>query len=879
MCRILAILFFLFFSNCAVAQSLGGYPIYDYLMTAVHPTGCNPAYVTGMPDDSLWVNFGDNDIMTGTFRLHWVDRPADDLLLETGYNTSNYQVRLLLTTGFYSASHHVAVGDWTQITDTLWHYVPMSCTPGSSTSKRIILPLDFQTHFGLTTADTVTGIEVVFLTCVGAPDLAGAYIIQEPLPCDTVQLGPDTSLCYGENLLLNATKLNSTYLWQDNSTNPTYNVTFPGTFWVKVTEPNCTTSDTIIISIAPGPTVTNNPLSKAICTGESTNIFLTSNVPGTNFHWAASLTNGNITGFSADSGLVINHILVNHLPTAGIVTYHITPKVGSCIGSAVDFAVTINPGDSAKVSIIASINTICAGTSVTFTATPTNPGTTPVYQWKVNGVISGTSNPTFSYTPLNGDQVKCVLTSSITVCISNNPATSNTITMIVNPNLPVSVSVSPSANPVCAGTLVTFTATPTNGGTNPSFQWKVNGAIVGTNSPTFSYFPLNNDIVICTLTSSELCTTNNPASSIQYPVSVYLGLPSGVSITAAPNPFCPGTSVTFTATPNNGGTNPSYQWKVNATNAGTNSFSFTYNPVTGDKVTCVMTSNLACVSGNPALSNEIDMDGSLAPYVSFIACFDTITTSNAKPIKLKGGIPLGGAYSGTGVSVGYYNPNIAGIGTHMITYTYTNSALCSAAKSSPIHQFTSSPFTCGNNLTDIRDGKIYPTVKIGSQCWFAANLNYGNPVSSIQHQRDNCIPEKYLQPPPGLPLHGEGSVYQWDEMMQYDDTPAKQGLCPPGWHIPTEAEWITLFANWTNSGFAGSPLKYSGYSGFNALLSGVNHLNRQWDFNDFATFFWSSTAHGSIKAWAHGMNDYNPSVSVYPSSRANAFSVRCLKDN
>jgi uncharacterized protein (TIGR02145 family) len=52
----------------------------------------------------------------------------------------------------------------------------------------------------------------------------------------------------------------------------------------------------------------------------------------------------------------------------------------------------------------------------------------------------------------------------------------------------------------------------------------------------------------------------------------------------------------------------------------------------------------------------------------------------------------------------------------------------------------------------------------------------------------------------------------------------------------------------------------------------------QWDYQNFAAFFWSSTSHGSFKAWAHGMNDYDPSVSFYPSLRSNAFSVRCIRD-
>jgi uncharacterized protein (TIGR02145 family) len=114
--------------------------------------------------------------------------------------------------------------------------------------------------------------------------------------------------------------------------------------------------------------------------------------------------------------------------------------------------------------------------------------------------------------------------------------------------------------------------------------------------------------------------------------------------------------------------------------------------------------------------------------------------------------------------------------------------------------------------------------------------------------------------------------------MNYEITVSNQGLCPPGWHVPSETDWNILFTNYINNGFAASPLKYSGFSGFNALLSGPYHMNKTWDYQGFATFFWSSTAHGPLKALAHGMNDADPSVSFYPALRNNAFPVRCLKD-
>ncbi|MEI6899975.1 MAG: PKD domain-containing protein, partial [Bacteroidota bacterium] len=310
------------------------------------------------------------------------------------------------------------------------------------------------------------------------------------VPGQQVNLGADRTVCTGDSTTFDAGVCTGcTYLWKKLpagitvGTSRTFRTNQVGNYTAIVTNSNgCIGSDTVQLSNTSMPVVTNNPLSKSICSGQYTNISLTSNLPGTTFHWTATLTSGNVTGFSADSGLVINQILTNTFPVAGIVTYHITPKIASCSGNMVDFPVTVNPGDSVKVTITSSGNPVCAGTQVTFTATPSFGGTTPSYQWKVNGINKGTNNSVYTYTPNNGDVVKCILTSSFTQCVTNNPATSNTIQMVVNPNLPVSVSVSPSANPVCDGTSVTFTATPIHGGTTPSFQWKVNGINAGTNS-------------------------------------------------------------------------------------------------------------------------------------------------------------------------------------------------------------------------------------------------------------------------------------------------------------------------------------------------------------------------------------------------------------
>lgn len=97
--------------------------------------------------------------------------------------------------------------------------------------------------------------------------------------------------------------------------------------------------------------------------------------------------------------------------------------------SSVDL--TVNPIVPVSVTVVASANSVYSNTPVTFTATPTNGGSSPAYQWKVNGVaISGATNVTYTYQPLHGDVVLCQLTSSLT-CVSNNPATANVVMTVI----------------------------------------------------------------------------------------------------------------------------------------------------------------------------------------------------------------------------------------------------------------------------------------------------------------------------------------------------------------------------------------------------------------------------------------------------------------
>ncbi|MCF6342102.1 MAG: fibrobacter succinogenes major paralogous domain-containing protein [Bacteroidales bacterium] len=101
-------------------------------------------------------------------------------------------------------------------------------------------------------------------------------------------------------------------------------------------------------------------------------------------------------------------------------------------------------------------------------------------------------------------------------------------------------------------------------------------------------------------------------------------------------------------------------------------------------------------------------------------------------------------------------------------------------------------FVCGDQLIDYRDSALYNTVKIGTQCWMAENLNAGNRINVSQGQTDNGTIEKYCYNDIEDSCNVYGGLYQWNEMMGYKTTAGAQGICPEGWHIPTDNVWKIL---------------------------------------------------------------------------------------
>ena len=201
---------------------------------------------------------------------------------------------------------------------------------------------------------------------------------------------------------------------------------------------------------------------------------------------------------------------------------------------------------------------------------------------------------------------------------------------------------------------------------------------------------------------------------------------------------------------------------------------------------------------------------------------------------------------------------------------------------------TELPPACPETFTDARDGKTYKAVEIGDQCWMAENLNIGNMISS--NSSNNSVIEKYCYNNSESNCDTHGGLYQWNEMMQYTTGDGNQGICPDGWHLPTDSEWMMLeveigmsYEDATSTGMRGTDegtkLQQGGSSGFDALLGG--YRNGGGDFSSlgsYATFFTANQGIQSNMAWSRYLFNDNGQILRNGYDKTFAFSVRCVKD-
>lgn len=196
--------------------------------------------------------------------------------------------------------------------------------------------------------------------------------------------------------------------------------------------------------------------------------------------------------------------------------------------------------------------------------------------------------------------------------------------------------------------------------------------------------------------------------------------------------------------------------------------------------------------------------------------------------------------------------------------------------------------TCPGTASIIYEGTVYHTTLIGTQCWLKENLNAGNMINSSKSQTNNSIIEKYCYQNLIANCTQSGGLYTWDELMNYSATEGAKGICPPGWHVPTDEEWKAMeiaigmsaaeadLTGWRGTD-QGTRLKPGGTTGFDALMAGIFNLGFFSDIN-VNGYLSTSSSPTSSNIWVRMLNVDNPKISRYQTIKQNALSVRCLKD-
>ena len=395
---------------------------------------------------------------------------------------------------------------------------------------------------GITNSDALTE----FLPNGATKGAAGS--INQTIPrIDTISAASMT-ICAGDSATLSATidgTIPATLTWYNAqtggsivgtgtfntsalSTTTTYYVGLcPGTYRIPVV----VTVDPSIASVI----ITQNPTG-SICPGTSVTFTAMPTTGGTApvYQW---MVNGLPAGTNSDN--FTNSTLINNDTVICIMTPNSVCASGiPVVSNAIGLSVTSNVTASVNITSIPS-GPICAGTPVTFTATAVNGGTIPVYQWQRNGInIGGNSNIYSSSSLSNGDVVVCILTSNAG-CVLNSPATSDSISMVINP-LPIP-GISSNTNSGCNPLCIQFTET--SGVTYNSVIYTFgDGDSATTIAPQHCYTQIGTYSITITCTDANGCTGTTLNSNMitigSNPIADFSSSPTNV-ITA-------NTVVTFT---------------------------------------------------------------------------------------------------------------------------------------------------------------------------------------------------------------------------------------------------------------------------------------------------------------------------------------------
>ncbi len=232
-------------------------------------------------------------------------------------------------------------------------------------------------------------------------------------------------------------------------------------------------------------------------------------------------------------------------------------------------------------------------------------------------------------------------TNPVTLCTRNM---SDSAVVAINSTVLPSVTISNGGlgDTVCSGHLIAFTANPVNGGIAPSYIWSINGVYVSSGS-SYSYIPVNGDLIGVSMTSNADCPVPATVVSSRMLTVETEAVPSVVAFADPGNTICKNTTVTMMVNPSYGGSAPTFTWLKGGVISGASS-TYTFVPVNGDDVYCVMNSNYHCRTHNTAISNHVvfAVDSNINPGVTIIASPDTFI-AHGQTLKLTAIVSNGGS--------------------------------------------------------------------------------------------------------------------------------------------------------------------------------------------------------------------------------------------
>jgi hypothetical protein len=354
----------------------------------------------------------------------------------------------------------------------------------------------------------------------------------------------------------------TTYQWQYNTGNisgatnssytiPSVAVANAGTYNVVLTNTcGSTTSNTVTLTVNTLPVITTQPVGQTICSGAAASFSVATSTPGVSYQW--QYNSGNIGGATNSS-----YNIASALP-ANSGTYNVV-LTNSC-GSVTSNTVTLTVNTLPVITAQPVPQSVCSGSTASFSVTTTTPGVT--YQWQFgNNPISGATNSTLSIPSAGVGNV-----GNYNVVLTNSCGTTTSNTVALSLNQPPILNTQPQSQTLCAGAAVTFSVSTSTPGV--TYQWNYNSnPISGATNNTLGISPIH----VSSSGSYNVVVTNGCGGSTTSNTAVLTvdTLPV-ISTQPVAQTACAGTAVTFSVVTTS--PNTTYQWKfgINAISGATN---------------------------------------------------------------------------------------------------------------------------------------------------------------------------------------------------------------------------------------------------------------------------------------------------------------------